>query len=482
MEKNQQQLSNFNNSVLIQSLVFTSDPQYPWTDCQDGPPFQNCNITNVSPCQNTSGEEYRPTRRWRSEHLIREQYNNINSYTEDVTTGNRNRPAAVIANGDITAFGHNHIASPERQWDMMRGTSSLNRGLFGILVRPLYFGLGNHDLDTVCGTDGNTCFGASMDALRLHVLGHRLPSNHFDMQNEGLRNVGSFAYQVNFGRICSIQLNDFPTFDRRSTAFHIRENFNWLRNRLQVARNSGQIIIINIHQDNRLPTAYINLFQEFGVVAIFAGHFHSSLGWVRTVGNIPVFRSGGASRRTYLILEHFENKLEISSVRCNDWRRERQLVRTIPIPTSQSHINGRFQIATALDTFRVVDYDFRDRYNNVHLWHNLRNGIPDHSNQLWNITYDRQRDAHIIRNVRDQNRVLAWDFPFNNNVAAIQFNANHNHQYWIIEPNQGGYIFRNLQDRNFVLDVYRSRIANGTNILVHSFSNTNNQRFVLLQA
>ncbi|MGE6553459.1 hypothetical protein ACQKFK_32600 [Bacillus mycoides] len=60
---------------MIQSLVFTSDPQYPWTDCQDGSAFQNCHITNVSPCQGPWGDaEDRSTRRWRSEQLIREQY------------------------------------------------------------------------------------------------------------------------------------------------------------------------------------------------------------------------------------------------------------------------------------------------------------------------------------------------------------------------------------------------------------------------
>ncbi|MGE6553458.1 metallophosphoesterase [Bacillus mycoides] len=408
----------------------------------------------------------------------------MNNYTEDVASGNRNRPAAVIVNGDITAFGHNHIGSPERQWDMMTGTSALNRGLFGILARPLYFGLGNHDLDTRCGiTSENYCFNSSLENLERHIRNHNLIADFHRQSGITGRTVGSFAYVVNFGRICSIQLNDFPTFNRMSSTHHIHENFDWLRNRLQVARNSGQIIIINIHQPfhSSLTPRYRDLFQEFGVLAIFGGHWHGSVGHVGSVGNIPVFLSGGASQRTYLILEHYQDRFEIFSVRCNDWRRERQLVRTIPIPTSQPHINGRFQIATALDTFRVVDYDHRDRNHNVHLWHDLRNAAATHTQQLWNISYDPQRDAHVIRNQRDQNRVLSVDLTTSTSVFAYPFGPFED-QYWIIEPNQGGYIFRNLQNRNLVLDVYRSRTANGTNILVHPFSNTTNQRFVLRRA
>ncbi|MDY7965720.1 hypothetical protein U0F29_32050, partial [Bacillus thuringiensis] len=102
MKKTPQKSSNFNTSGLIQSLAITSDPQYPWSDCTDdgGRPFQNCSIRNVSPCILPGSSEDRATRRRRSEALIREQYENINSYTEH--SDRINRPAAVIINGDIT--------------------------------------------------------------------------------------------------------------------------------------------------------------------------------------------------------------------------------------------------------------------------------------------------------------------------------------------------------------------------------------------
>lgn len=118
------------------------------------------------------------------------------------------------------------------------------------------------------------------------------------------------------------------------------ENLPWLRNRLAIARNEGRIIIVNVHQTGRLNQTYINLFQEFGVVAIFGGHLHFSLGRMGSAGGIPVFLSGSASQRTYLTLEHYPNELRIFSVRCNDWQGHRQLIHTIPIE------NNEFKIVT----------------------------------------------------------------------------------------------------------------------------------------
>lgn len=66
------------------SLVFTSDPQYPWTDKTDNGNFEDEN-----------------TKKNISEQLIKEQYDDVNSYNNS-TNNNFN----IIINGDITAFGH----------------------------------------------------------------------------------------------------------------------------------------------------------------------------------------------------------------------------------------------------------------------------------------------------------------------------------------------------------------------------------------
>ncbi|ARF68077.1 hypothetical protein B7C51_09910 [Paenibacillus larvae subsp. pulvifaciens] len=55
------------------TLVITSDPQYPWTEKTDS-----------------------------SEELIREQYQNINSYS---ASGAVDLPPNIIMNGNITAYG-----------------------------------------------------------------------------------------------------------------------------------------------------------------------------------------------------------------------------------------------------------------------------------------------------------------------------------------------------------------------------------------
>ncbi|MFV1457157.1 RICIN domain-containing protein [Bacillus mycoides] len=481
MEKNQQQISNLITSGVIQSLVFTSDPQYPWTDCTEGPPFTACSLrNNLSPCINVRGED-RETRRRRSEAVILEQYDNINDYTEDIASGNRNRSAAVFINGDVTEFGHNQLGHPEFQWNTM------NR-LFNRLIRPYYFGLGNHDIENNkdrCHLDW--CFRDSIGELVNHVRRrNNIPDSQFDCRtstvgsgiNAGPAHEGSFSYTMDFGRICSIQLNNYAGMHARSQGnrwlINMRENIPWLRAQLTRARNEGKIIIINVHQTRNMIPTYRDLFQEFGVVAIFAGHHHTTVGGSGSVGNIPVFLSGSAMYRTYLILEQFQDRLEIFAVRCNDWRGNRQRVATIPIEPRR--IQGIFQIVTALNNSSVLDLNGP---NNVTLYSN--NGG---NHQRWNFTYDQSRNAYVIRNVSNQNLVLAWDISSQNrNVFAMPFNSGLNQQYWILEPFQNGYAFRNFHNPNLVLDVYKGGTANRTNVTVFyrqpAGSTHRNQTFLL---
>ncbi|AFU17220.1 VOMI family protein (plasmid) [Bacillus thuringiensis MC28] len=466
MKKTQQQSSNFNTSGLIQSLAITSDPQYPWSDCTDdgGRPFQNCSIRNVSPCILPGSSEDRATRRRRSEALIREQYENINSYTQH--SDRINRPAAVIINGDITEFGHNDLWHPERQWDTM------NR-LFQVLRRPYYYGLGNHDIENNFGhCHNNNCFQASITNLIQHLVNPvspRIPHDQFDFRGVPagiVQGHGSFAYVVNFGNICSIQLNNDPTTEARTSFLHVHENLPWLRNRLEIARNEGRIIIVNIHQTRGLNANYINLFQEFGVVAIFSGHFHTSLGRVGSIGNIPHFRSGSASQRTYLTLEQYPNELRIFAVRCNDWQGHRQHIATIPIK------NIEFKIVTMLNNTSLVDMRLWSS-NIVHLWDDV-----NQRNAQWAFVYDQQRDAYLITNLFNRSLVLSMDAPRMNHVFAYPVNGDAS-QFWILEPNQGGYIIRSLRNRNLVLTVEGSNTRPETRILVSPFNNGTNQRFRL---
>ena len=67
------------------------------------------------------------------------------------------------------------------------------------------------------------------------------------------------------------------------------------------------------------------------VAAVFAGHLHRYLGYYRNIGSVPVFLSGSASQRTYLVVEHDTDEavLRVYGVRDND-PEHKALIRTVP--------------------------------------------------------------------------------------------------------------------------------------------------------
>ncbi|OUB80914.1 RICIN domain-containing protein [Bacillus wiedmannii] len=421
-----------------------------------------------------SGTEDDNTKKRRSEALIRAQYNSINDYMNNLSgiTGN------VLINGDMTAFGHGS------EWDKI---SSLVR----TLNRPYYYGLGNHDIENNFGNcTNNGCFKNSLSSLIQHVNNRPLPIS-FDHRSYGQSwytvHEGSFGYAVNFGTICSIQLQHDPKMNKTAEAnfwssrpekFSIFENFNWVEAQLRTARNNGQTIIVNIHSNDRIPSNYITLFRQYGVAAVFSGHIHTSYGRAGSVGNIPHFRSGSTALSTYLILEQYTDRLEIYSVSCNNWRvGRREHTISLHPPSFVPDPNSRYQIVTALNNSSALDMNPNN--NNVHLWR-----YEGQNNAQWRFTYDQSRSSYVIRNVSNQNLVLAWNVPStNNNVFATPFVPNNDEHYWIIEPFQDGYIFKNKRDESLVLDVVGSSTGNGTNIVVHNRHSLNttarNQTFFI---
>lgn len=451
MWKNQERTLSSVNNQLIQSLVITSDPQYPWTDCTDKSRF-SCN-SGVSPCSNANYSEDETTKQNRSKALIQEQYNNINSYTDSVTN------ASVFINGDMTAYGHGW------QWDQIKS-------LLRILKKKYYFALGNHDIENNIGDCFmEQCFRNSMDDLRRHINSHGLPSSQYDFMYTSRGwgyYYGSFGYAVDLGNICCLQLNNYPTqfadVDTYATGnnFKIYPNINWVENQLARAKNMGQIILVHLHQHDKLTQEYKNLFEKYGVAAIFAGHYHTSLGHRTTYNNIPVFLSGSASQRTYLILEQFSSKLDIYKVTCNDWKK-RSLVRSIDL--EERTFSGVYQIISALNNSSVID---RSPSNcnaagdcNVHLWTDNNT-----ANQKWRFEYNPTKQAYRIDNQQIPGSVLAWNTE-NRNVFVTKFNQNYDEHYWVLEPSLNGYIFRNKKNSSLVLDVAGAQTKDGTNIGVH---------------
>lgn len=77
-------------------LIFTSDPQFPWTESSDN-----------------GGEESASDRDKRSRWLIETQYSDVASYRKFF---NREwRPIPVMINGDLTAFGHSGQRSTTKE-------------------------------------------------------------------------------------------------------------------------------------------------------------------------------------------------------------------------------------------------------------------------------------------------------------------------------------------------------------------------------
>ncbi|QOS99843.1 metallophosphoesterase [Brevibacterium sp. JNUCC-42] len=445
---------------LIQALVITSDPQYPWTPCSDSSSSPTC-------------PENEDTKRRRSEELIREQYQNINSYTDSVPN------SSVIINGDITAYGHNDIANPE--WNKMNQ-------LLKELKRPYYYGLGNHDIETNCANNG--CFRNSIENYREHVR-LKLPSSQVDISSSseivgGAQRVshsGSFASAVEFGDIYSIQLNSFPTMEREYSDAYLRikmyPKLDWLENQLKKARDNNKIIIVNVHKPDSWAGGpnqrFKNLLKEYRVAAVFCGHYHFNCGdysyytskapsYVDYLGTIPIFLSGSASQRTYLILEHVESKLNIYSVRNNNWR-ERKLEKSIPVPV----VSGTYQIVSALNNSRVLHLDYVPTTGKRNVV--LADKIPDPINnyyQKWVFVYDPIEEAYQIREFSGS-PVIAWNVSDDaNNVYTIHPYPQKEEYYWILQylKEEDSYIIKNKRDPNYVLDV-DGGIANiGTNIKV----------------
>ncbi|MGD6836565.1 metallophosphoesterase [Bacillus thuringiensis] len=464
MWKNQQRTLSPDNNQLIQSLVITSDPQYPWTDCtdckrQDGGICTSCLNrfgckSGVPPCSDPNCLESDGTKKNRSTNLIKEQYDNINSYTDKVTN------AAVIINGDMTAYGH------AWQW------SEIQR-LLRMLKRRYYYGLGNHDIENNkndCSLDG--CFRNSMRYFIKHVEDNKIPSSDRDYilssATGGGRHTGSFAYVVNFGTICSIQLNYYPTMVTESSVslsdnYTIRPNIDWLKNKLAMAKSMGQIILVHVHQVDKLTGEYINLFKTYGVAAIFGGHYHQEAGYKGSTNGIPTFLSGSASQKTYLILEQFSDRLDIYTVKCNDWQNNKSKALTISI--NQPIFSGVYQIITALNNSSVIDRS-PTKCNpvgdcNVHLWPNNNT-----ANQKWRFEFDSSKQAYRIYNQQISGYVLAWNTE-NRDVFVTKFIQSYDEHYWILEPSSNGYIFKNKKNSSLVLDVANAQTKDGTNIGVH---------------
>ncbi|CRL47877.1 MULTISPECIES: metallophosphoesterase [Pseudomonas] len=294
--------------------VFTSDPQYPWTDKTDA-----------------GVEESDSEQQARSRTLIESQYSDIAHFR-------KSRPwmeVPVMINGDITAYGHGWQRSYIR---------SVQKKYFG---SDFVYGLGNHDYENL------DCFSASCAAGSITDFEehHRDKVGSFDLKISGpffnKLYSGSLAWSRDVGDVHFVQLNNEPTYSDRishplnPTTFEITDSLDWLEQDLKTARAKGQIILLNMHKpgywkgDSEQVTRFRKIIADNKVTAVFAGHLHEDAGGFQGgyyFGDVPLFLSGAASQQTYLIASFSQDRksMTVDLVKGNHWP-SRTFVATVAV-------------------------------------------------------------------------------------------------------------------------------------------------------
>jgi cytolysin (calcineurin-like family phosphatase) len=244
--------------------------------------------------------------------------------------------AGVVINGDLTAYGHD---------DELDGYIGLWDNKFAYNIYP---GLGNHDYkNNVNNCTENNCatrmyrYGRdtfqTLNALRFDYTEgdqyYKFPSLRKEFN-------GSLAYSWEIGPIHLVQLNYSPIYvtdwngwdfsKARRDYYNIQKSIDWLKADLKDAVSRGKRIILNMHNwddgdsDNGKTAStdpdFLQILSTYPVDAIFAGHIHSSCGWINPVSTgqklqgPPVFRSGASLYKTFLMARFQSGKLTVQAV------------------------------------------------------------------------------------------------------------------------------------------------------------------------
>lgn len=296
-------------------MVVTSDPQYPWTDATDQGGDTDVTLAAA---------------------LVHEQYRSIASFRQ----AHPDQAIPVIINGDMTSHGQPH----ERAF-MANALPRLGD------TDNVFFGLGNHDYqnnlsnDRVCDLIG--CAMGSLDFLSDHVREHRARNQILgeDRRNYGdgwsTTREGSWSYGFvadGWKRVVNVQLNNSPTYRAELTwprfTYNVQSSIPWLAEKLKEWDDpkTSDFVLLHTHKPHSWThetleglSEFVELLGKHRVKAVFAGHFHRDMGvdyYPSNWGFIPVFISGSASQRTYLIVEHWpeSRRLKVYGVRHNDWQ------------------------------------------------------------------------------------------------------------------------------------------------------------------
>jgi len=303
-------LSHAGQDVVPWHMVFTANPQYPRTE-------------NIERRTVESSLEKEKHSKW----LIEEQYSDIAGFRNHFGGASR---VPVMINGDLTMSGHD--------WQRAVVMPILQAKLEGLYD----YGLGNRDYEKNVGACFlNGCAAAAIEDLKKRYWGH-VDGMDFGVRVAGRTDIyyGSLAYSRGIGDVHLVQLNNEPTYSVQFSAglpllrpleVRITDALDWLERDLRNAREQGRIIILNMHKargwmgNDQQIERFRNMIQTYKVTAVFAGHnyWHSGRYWnaVDEFGNVPVFLSGSAIRRTYLTASFSADRtsLTVNRVEGNHW-------------------------------------------------------------------------------------------------------------------------------------------------------------------
>lgn len=312
------------------TMIIASDPQLPWWRGGDD---SQCNNDE---CVKRKGVE-----------TNREQVSAMNNI-QDAESDNGNikgqwpensflaksagsiikKPLGVIMNGDLTAFWHDWQVELYRKFYDPGYSEAESEAL----QLPIFPGLGNHDYaNNVRDCWGNNPllwikYGSNTCATQAvnYIKGMISCDNVSNFENALVRSfdADSLAYSWNIGSYHFVQLHNYPTYQEKDIS--VKPSINWLKEDLKLATQSGEKIVILLHdfgdhmkQDN---PEFLDAINNQNVVALFAGHIHKDYGYMGNIPTtkIPYFRSGASEYNKFLLVEFALQYMNIGVIDSKD--------------------------------------------------------------------------------------------------------------------------------------------------------------------
>ncbi|EYF07694.1 metallophosphoesterase [Chondromyces apiculatus] len=285
-------------------MVFASDPQLSWTNCEDSSSSPRCAAEQAR----YPGWSQEDLGRLYNERLV-SAINSVKDHLGDSLYG------GTVVNGDLTEFGNQ---GPDLD-DYIR---IYEHGLRS----NVYLGLGNHDYaNNVGDCSENGCATSMVWYLKEQVS--TLNPARFDYVESGTYysfpsnrrdHVGSLGYSWDIGNVHYVQLNNHPGYTRswngwnfsaaRRDYIDIYSALGWLQSDLAAAASAGKKIVVNLHDWGAAGStaAFTALLDQYPVSAVYAGHWHDTVGQVTRRATpdgkaIPVLLSGSANHGTFLV-------------------------------------------------------------------------------------------------------------------------------------------------------------------------------------